>query len=143
MGTRRGRACLVLCWLLYAGLFVPAEVGNKASLEERLLLGTKPGEQYGKDVPEQLHKVEVPGLGATLGVYAVHCLHFTGRHVERFGSIFSTRGTQLAVTVSPCAMGTPAHLSGWGQNSLCKAVPPPGGANEGGGIGRGLGLVKV
>ena len=39
-------------------------------------------------------------------------------------------------TFTPSTMGTPAHLSGWGQNSL-KAVPPPGGANEGGGIGRG------
>ena len=29
---------------------------------------------------------------------------------------------------APSTMGTPAHLSGWGQNSL-KAVPPPGGAN--------------
>ena len=37
-------------------------------------------------------------------------------------------------------MGTPADLSGWGQKSLygySKAVPPPGRANDGGGIGRG------
>ena len=40
----------------------------------------------------------------------------------------------------PSTMGTPADLSGWGQKSLygySKAVPPPGGANDGGGIGRG------
>ena len=42
--------------------------------------------------------------------------------------------------IPPSTMGTPAHLSGWGQNDVygdSKAVPPPGGANEGGGIGRG------
>ena len=35
-------------------------------------------------------------------------------------------------------MGTPAHFSGWGLNSVygdSKAVPPPGRVNEGGSIG--------
>ena len=41
-------------------------------------------------------------------------------------------------------MGTPADLSGWGQKSLydSKAVPPPGGANDGGGIGRGWEIIS-
>ena len=60
MGTRRGRACLVLCWVLCAGLFVPTEVGTKASLEERLLLGTKPGEQPSINVASESEPLSVP-----------------------------------------------------------------------------------
>ena len=47
---------------------------------------------------------------------------------------------QVTPLTSPSTMGTPAHLSGWGQNSVNgrqRGCPSGRRANEGGGIGRG------